>query len=188
MLCLFLLTGAGIFIFTRCASNQPMSENKDFYQLSLKSIDGKPLSFSEFKGKKVLLVNTASQCGFTPQYADLEKLHQQYGDKLVIVGLPCNDFLSQEPGKESEIAGFCQRNYGVTFKLTEKIRVKGRYKHPVYQWLTSKSLNGKSSSTVVWNFQKYLIDEQGRLIDWFAPTTSPLSEKITRHLTTGPTP
>lgn len=165
-----------------------MTETKDFYQLSLNSIDGKPLSFSEFKGKKVLLVNTASQCGFTPQYADLEKLHQQYGDKLVIVGLPCNDFLSQEPGKESEIAGFCQRNYGVTFKLTEKIRVKGRYKHPVYQWLTSKSLNGKSSSTVVWNFQKYLIDEEGRLIDWFAPTTSPLSDKITRHLSSGPTP
>ena len=125
-------------------------------------------------------MNTASECGYTPQYEDLEKLNQQYKDKgLVIIGFPCNDFGEQEPGTEKEIAAFCKKNYGVTFLMMSKISVKGDDKHPVYQFLTEKKLNGVEDSEVKWNFQKYLLDENGKLVKSFSSKVKPLSPEIT---------
>lgn len=152
------------------------------YDYKINSLMGDPIDLSSFRGKKILFVNVASKCGFTPQYADLQKMHEQYQDKLVIIGLPCNQFGNQEPGSQEEIQSFCQKNYGVEFLITEKIDVKGENQHPIYKWLTSKSLNGKKNSTVKWNFQKYLLDEEGNFIDYFYSTTKPLSEKITKYL------
>lgn len=149
------------------------------YKYSLEGIDGKAINLADFKGKKILFVNVASECGYTPQYKELEELHQKYGSRLVIIGLPCNQFGEQEPGTEAEIAAFCSKNYGVTFLLTKKVEVKGDHQHPVYKWLTHKELNGKLDSEVKWNFQKYLVDENGRLIDVFYSLTSPMSNKIT---------
>jgi len=128
-----------------------------------------------------LFVNVASKCGFTGQYEDLQKLHEEYKSKLVVVGLPCNQFGGQEPGQAHEISSFCQINYGVTFLLTEKIEVKGNGQHPIYKWLTDKTLNGVKNSTVRWNFQKYLVDPSGKLVDYWYSITSPLSQKITKH-------
>lgn len=149
-----------------------------FYTLSVESIDGKLIDFSQFKGKKVLCVNVASKCGHTPQYAELEKLSQKYKDKLVIIGFPCNQFLFQEPGSNEDIKEFCSKNYGVTFLLTSKIDVKGSSQHPVYQWLTSKAQNGKMDSEVKWNFQKYLVNEQGEWDALFEPKTQPMDPAI----------
>ena len=137
---------------------------------------------SEYKGKKILFVNVASKCGFTKQYKDLETLSNTYLDKLVVIGLPCNQFGGQEPGQAHDIQAFCELNYGVTFLLTEKIKAKGSDLHPLYKWLTNKELNKKKESSVKWNFQKYLIDENGQFIDYFYSTTGPLSKRITRHL------
>lgn len=124
----------------------------------------------------------ASKCGFTPQYKDLEKLHQQYKENLVVVGVPCNQFGSQEPGNANEIEEFCEVNYGVTFLITEKIDVKGANQHPLYTCLTSKDFNGKKSSSVKWNFQKYLVSPEGKLIDYYFSITKPTSSKITKHI------
>lgn len=152
---------------------------QSFYALSATDIAGQPVSMEQFKGHKVLVVNTASRCGHTPQYAQLEELYQRYADTgLIILGFPSNNFLWQEPGSNAEIATFCSLEYGVTFPMMGKVDVKGKAMHPVYQWLTSKARNGVSDNTVKWNFQKYLIDEQGRLIGTFAPGTDPLSEEI----------
>lgn len=151
----------------------------------VKDISGQDFSFSDLKGKKVLVVNTASKCGLTPQYEDLEKLYKEYKDKgLVIVGFPANNFLSQEPGTDEEIASFCKINYGVTFPMMSKISVKGDDQAEIYQWLTRKELNGKMDSSVKWNFQKYLIDEEGQLVDVVAPKEKPYSETIIKWLNT----
>lgn len=154
----------------------------NIYDIKINSLQGKPIHFSDFKNKYLLFVNVASKCGFTPQYEDLEKLHQSYKEKLVVVGVPCNQFGKQEPGNASEIQEFCEMNYGVSFLMTEKIDVKGDNQHPLYAWLTSKSLNGNKSSSVKWNFQKYLIDKNGDLIDYYFSITKPTSSKIINHL------
>jgi len=130
------------------------------------------------KGKKVMVVNTASKCGYTPQYEDLEKLYEQYQQKLVIIGFPANNFGNQEPGTALEIRQFCTENYNVTFPMMEKISVKGKDMHPLYQWLTSKEKNGVLDSEVKWNFQKYLIDEEGKLVDVLYSKEKPGSEKV----------
>ncbi|MEJ2113788.1 MAG: glutathione peroxidase [Flavobacteriaceae bacterium] len=135
-----------------------------------------------YKGKYILFVNVASECGFTGQYEDLQKLYDTYQDKLMIIGVPCNQFGGQEPGSASEIQTFCKVNYGVTFLLTEKVDVKGDNQHPLYQWLTQKSKNGSSNSTVKWNFQKYLVGKEGQLLDYYFSITKPLSDKITKYL------
>ncbi len=150
-----------------------------FYELKTTSLSGEPIHFSDFKGKKVMVVNTASECGFTPQYEGLENLHQKHGEDLVIIGFPANDFLGQEPGNNEEIAAFCQKNYGVSFLMSEKMSVKGDNKHPVFQWLTDKNLNGWNSRAPKWNFYKYLVDESGELLAVFPSRTKPEDKKIT---------
>lgn len=140
------------------------------------------IDLSTYRGKMMLLVNVASRCGYTPQYEDLQKLYETYQDKLVIIGFPCNQFLFQESGSEEQIAAFCKKNYGVTFPLTTKIKVKGSNQHPVYKWLTSKELNGVGNYTVSWNFNKFLINEKGQLIGHFKSSVKPLDDKILSHL------
>lgn len=153
-----------------------------FYDLKAKTLEGQIVDFSSFRGKKVLLVNTASECGFTPQYEALQGLHKKYGHKLVVVGLPTNDFLGQEPLDNASIGTFCARNYGVDFLMLEKCSSRGPNQHPVFAWLTQQQLNGRSSSRVWWNFQKYLVNENGQLIDYYFSFTKPGSRRITRHL------
>lgn len=149
------------------------------HQFSAKSLEGELVSLSSFKGKKILIVNTASKCGFTPQYKDLETLYEKYKDKnFVIVGFPCNQFGNQEPGSSSDIKSFCTRNYGVTFPMMEKVDVKGDSICNIYNWLTSKEKNGVESSSVKWNFQKYLIDENGFLVGHVNSLKSPDCDKI----------
>jgi glutathione peroxidase len=160
--------------------SKPIGTNKmSFYDLTINSIDGKEMHMSDFKGKYVLCVNVASKCGYTPQYEDLEKLYEQYQGKLVIVGFPCNQFLGQEPGTSEEIVSFCQKNYGVTFPLTEKIDVKGKNQHGVYQWLTQKSLNSVADGNVKWNFHKFLISPEGEWLAEFPSGVKPLDAELT---------
>ena len=156
--------------------------SKSIYDYTINSLDGTPINLSDYKGKKVLFVNVASKCGFTPQYADLQKLHETYPENLVVIGFPCNQFGGQEPGTSSDIKFFCQKNYGVTFLITEKIDVKGENQHGIYSWLTNKELNGVDNSTVRWNFEKYLVNEKGELVDSYISTVKPLSSSITKHL------
>jgi glutathione peroxidase len=140
--------------------------------------DEKPQPLCQYSGKVLLVVNTASFCGFTPQYKELETLYEQYKDQLVIVGFPANNFLFQEPKGNTEIAAFCQRNYGVSFPMSEKVSVKGKDIAPIYYWLTHKKYNGLKDAPVKWNFQKYLLDEKGKLIAVFNPKSSPLSKDL----------
>jgi len=161
------------------------SQKTSFYDFKVKTLEGKDFDFSTLKGKKVMIVNTASKCGYTPQYKDLEELFTQYGgDNFVIIGFPANNFLSQEPGTASEIRKFCTDNYSVTFPMMEKISVKGSDMHPLYKWLTSKDLNGVMDSEVKWNFQKYLIDEKGKLQEVIYSKEKPNSEKVITWLAT----
>lgn len=170
-------------VFTSSNKTEKNSETPaSLYEVSINSLEGTNLDLEQYKGKKILFVNVASKCGFTPQYEDLEKLQDTYADQLVVIGVPCNQFGGQEPGSPLEIQEFCHLNYGVSFPLTEKVDVKGSKQHPLYAWLTSKELNGTKSSSVKWNFQKYLVDENGQLIDFYYSTTSPTSKKITQHL------
>lgn len=157
-------------------------QTPDLYHIAMDAIDGTPIDFSLFKGKKILVVNVASKCGFTRQYKELQKLSQQYIDSLVVIGVPCNQFGKQEPGNAAEIQSFCQTNYGVSFLITQKVDVKGVNQHPLYTFLTCESLNGKRDSSVKWNFQKYIVSESGSLINHYYSITSPLSNKITKHL------
>ena len=155
------------------------AQNKSIHTFKANTIYGEEFDFSTLKGKKVLIVNTASKCGLTPQYKSLQKLFETYGgDKFIIVGFPANNFGKQEPGTNTEIEEFCTKNYGVTFQMMEKIDVKGEHMHPIYKWLTSKSENGVIDAPVTWNFQKFMIDEEGKLVDFAPPKEKPESERI----------
>lgn len=152
---------------------------KTFYELEIKSLDGKEtIKFSDFKGKKIMCVNVASECGYTYQYEDLQKLSDKYKESLVLIGFPCNQFGGQEPGAPEDIEQFCKKNYGVTFRLSEKIDVKGENQHPVYQWLTKKANNGVDDYSVNWNFNKFLLDENGNLLGHFGSRTKPFDDDI----------
>jgi glutathione peroxidase len=180
---ILVLSGVGIlaaaFAFATKSSKPSTPPAKNFYDLSRKSIDGKSvIKFSEFKGKKILLVNTASECGYTPQYRDLQKLADTYKDKLVVIGFPCNQFGEQEPGEATEISAFCKARFGVTFPLTEKIDVKGENQHDVYKWLCSKEYNKSKDVNVRWNFGKFLIDENGKFVEYFASQVKPMDDEI----------
>lgn len=156
------------------ASMATAENEKSFYDFKLKSLMGaKDIPLSDYKGKKVLLVNVASKCGFTPQYEQLQELHEKYGDKIAVLGVPANNFGGQEPGSHEEIASFCKMNYGVTFQMFEKISVKGEDQHPLYQWL--KAQTGEEPS---WNFCKYIIDENGKAIKFFASRVNPVGEEV----------
>ncbi len=159
------------------------SKSLGFYDFRVKTLEGKEFDFSSLKGKKVMIVNTASKCGFTPQYKELEEVYEKYKDNLVIIGFPANNFMQQEPGSAAEIRKYCTENYGVTFPMMEKISVKGDDMAPVYKWLTSKAENGVMDSEVKWNFQKYLIDENGKLVDVIYSKEKPDSEKILSWIT-----
>ncbi|WP_298494692.1 glutathione peroxidase [uncultured Algibacter sp.] len=163
-------------------SSQDKMNINSIYDIKINAINGKPINLSQFKGKHILFVNVASKCGFTPQYKDLQELYNQYQDKIQIIGVPCNQFGNQEPGNEETITSFCEINYGVTFLITEKVDVKGKNQHPLYTWLTKSINNGVKNSTVKWNFQKYLVNPDGILIDYYLSTTNPLSSKIIKHL------
>lgn len=153
--------------------------SKSFYDFRVETINGEPFDLSSLKGKKVLVVNTASKCGLTPQYEGLQALYSKYGgDNFTIIGFPANNFMGQEPGSNEEIQEFCQSNYGVEFPMMSKISVKGDDIHELYKWLTSKDQNGVMDSEVSWNFQKYLIDENGNLVDMMSPRTKPDDPKI----------
>ena len=156
-----------------------MIAQTSFYDFKVKTLEGEDFDLASLKGKKVLVVNTASKCGYTPQYEDLEALYEEFGgDDFVVIGFPANNFMKQEPGTNEEIREFCTKNYGVTFPMMAKISVKGDDIHPLYQWLTAKDLNGVMDSKVKWNFQKYLIDEKGTLVDVAYSKEKPMSEKI----------
>ena len=159
-----------------------MAQNNSIYDYSFINIEGDNVDMKEFKGKTILIVNTASKCGFTGQYEQLQELHEQYKDQLILIGFPCDQFGGQEPGSEEEIKGFCQKNYGVTFLMASKINVKGEEQHPIYQWLTQLALNNVEDSKVGWNFTKYLIDNKGNYIENFKSKVSPMSEEITKHI------
>ena len=174
-MCCFILS-----FFTKSSAQMPPT--KSIYDIAINDIDGQPIKLSDYKGKKILFVNVASECGFTGQYEELQKLYDTYKDKLVVIGVPCNQFGGQEPGSSETIKSFCQKNYGVTFLITEKVDVKGSSQHPLYAWLTQKSLNGNQDTSVKWNFQKYLVDEKGHYVDYYLSVTTPLSSKITNHL------
>ena len=155
---------------------------KTIYDFEVEGLDGGKINFADYKGKKILIVNTASECGFTPQYKDLEELYEKYKGNLVIVGFPANNFGGQEPGSNEEIATFCEKNFGVQFPMAAKVSVKGDDIAPIFKYLTEKELNGVKNSSIMWNFTKFLLDENGTLIDSFASTTKPTSESITKHL------
>jgi glutathione peroxidase len=149
------------------------------HTFSVEAIEGGVIDFADFKGKKLMVVNGASECGFTPQYQQLQELHEQFEDQLVILVFPANNFGGQEPGTNEEIRSFCTKRYGVTFPLAAKIDIRT---HPVYQWLTRKAENGFQDSEVTWNFQKYLLDEEGRLVQVLPSSTSPLSDEVLQWL------
>ncbi len=159
-------------------SQEGFSQSSRFYDFKVKTLEGEDFNFSSLRGKKVMVVNTASKCGFTPQYKELQELSEQYSDRLVIIGFPANNFARQEPGSAEEIRQFCTKNYGVTFPIMEKISVRGDDIHPLYKWLTQKDKNGYIDSEVKWNFQKYLIDEKGKLVDVAYSKEKPDSDRI----------
>lgn len=151
----------------------------NFYDFKIAGLEGGEINMNDYKGKYILCVNVASKCGYTPQYKGLQELYSKFGEKLVVIGFPCNQFLGQEPGSNEEIADFCEKNYGVSFPISTKIDVKGKNQHPIYKWLTSKSENGLEDSSVAWNFHKYLIGPDGKLIAGFGSRVEPMSSEIT---------
>ncbi len=165
--------GLASFLSDKLGSSQPKPVAGSIYDFKIKTLDGKEIDFSQFKGQQLLIVNTASKCGKTPQYADLEKLHESYGDKVKVLGFPANNFLWQEPGSNAEIAEFCEKNYGVQFLMFEKISVKGGDQHPLYQWLQAKT--GEKPD---WNFSKYLVSEDGTQVTFFKSGVNPMDQKI----------
>lgn len=162
--------------------SETMQTPKSIYDFKVPAIDGSTLDFATFRGKKILIVNTASECGYTPQYEGLEKLYEQNKDKLVIVGFPSNDFGQQEPGNNETIHQFCKARYGVTFPLAGKVDVVGENTHPLFQWLMSKEQNGVLDATIKWNFNKFLVDENGKLLAYFGSKVTPESDEITKYL------
>ena len=160
------------------------NKNLSFYDYKANDINGNAVSMDQYKGKKILVVNVASKCGYTPQYVGLQKLHEIYGDSLEVLGFPSNEFLWQEPGTSIEIKNFCVRNYGVTFQMFEKIHVKGTEQHPLYNWLSDSKLNGWNDDAPSWNFCKYLIDEEGMLLEFYKSKIEPTDTLITRYLNT----
>jgi glutathione peroxidase len=169
-----------IFLFSINPAKAQYNKKMSIYDININALDGTPVDLKTFQGKYILFVNVASECGFTNQYEGLQKLYDTYKDDLMVIGVPCNQFGQQEPGNSEQIQSFCQKNYGVTFLMTEKVNVKGKDKHPLYEWLTNKDLNGKNSTTVKWNFQKYVIGRNGEYIDYFYSMTKPMSSKITK--------
>lgn len=166
-------------LFTMNFISKETMKDDTIYQFKVTDLSGETFDFNTLKGKKIMIVNTASKCGLTPQYEDLEKLYQEYKDKdFVIIGFPANDFMKQEPGTNEEIAAFCQKNYGVSFPMMEKISVKGKEMHPVYQFLTQKSQNNLQDADVKWNFQKFLIGKDGKLEKVIEPTKKPYDKEI----------
>jgi glutathione peroxidase len=163
------------FIYSKSNSMKSLGS---FYDFKVNTLNGKAFDLSAYKGKKVVVINTASKCGFTPQYADWQKFHEAYGDKVVVIGFPANDFLKQEPGTNTEIAEFCQKNYGVTFQMFEKVVVTGKEQHPLYAWLSKKDLNGWNEKSPTWNFCKYVIDENGNLTNFFGPDIKPENQQF----------
>lgn len=165
-------------------NNKKMDNLMTLHDFIVKDIDGNEFDLATLKGKKVLVVNVASKCGLTPQYEDLQALYEKYGDeKFVIIGFPANNFMGQEPGSNEEIKEFCSMNYGVTFPMMDKISVKGKNQAPIYKWLTKSSENGKIDQVVTWNFQKFMVDEEGRVVDVVMPKESPMSDKIINWIT-----
>ena len=161
-----------------CAQKSKTAMKNSIYDFTVETLTGEKFDFSSLKGKKIIIVNTASECGLTPQYEKLQKLYEEHGDKLVIIGFPANNFGAQEPGSNTEIATFCKMNYGVTFPMMSKISVKGDDMHEIYKFLTQKEKNGLQDSEVEWNFQKYLIDENGRLVKVVSPKVQPDDKEI----------
>jgi glutathione peroxidase len=155
---------------------------KNIHGFKVEALDGSTIDFASFKGKKILIINTASECGYTPQYKDLEKLYETYKDKLVVIGFPANNFGGQEPGSNSEIKTFCTKNYGVSFPMAAKISVKGDDMAAIYQWLTQKEKNGVLNAEIKWNFNKFLIDENGRMMYKFESSVTPMCEEINGKL------
>lgn len=160
------------------SSEEKVVPKEDFYGIRVKTLDGTELDLSKFKGKKILIVNTASECGFTPQYEELEALHKKHGDKVVVLGFPCNDFGGQEPGSAETIQNFCSAKFQTTFQLMEKVDIKGSNRHPLYQWLTDPEKNGWNDKAPSWNFCKYLIDENGALLKFYPSSVKPLSSDV----------
>jgi glutathione peroxidase len=184
---IFLAIGTAFLLVGFSAKKSDDSSKKSkaiasFYDLKATSIDGDEISFEKYKGKKVLIVNTASSCGYTYQYEGLQKLNDIYGNDVEVLGFPANDFLFQERGSDSDIADFCEKNYGVSFQMFSKITTKGRNQSPVYTWLTNKDLNGWNEKKPTWNFCKYLIDENGNLVEFFDKSVKPMSKEITELL------
>jgi len=165
------------------ATTQQDKSMKTLHDFKVEDIYGDEFDLASLSGKKVMVVNTASKCGLTPQYEDLERLYQDYSEKgFVIIGFPANNFMNQEPGTNDDIITFCQENYGVSFPMMSKISVKGDDMHPLYQWLTQKNQNGKLDAEVTWNFQKFLVDEQGHLVEVLSPREKPYSDKVVEWL------
>ncbi|KAA5547586.1 glutathione peroxidase [Adhaeribacter rhizoryzae] len=154
------------------------AQHPSVYDFEFKTLQGELIALNEFKGRKMLLVNVASECGYTPQYKELQALYEKYGDRVVVLGFPANDFGGQEPGSNEEIATFCERNYGVQFPVFQKISVTGSEMHPLYKYLSNKSLNGVTDEAPNWNFCKYLIDENGNVVKFFPSKVAPLSPEI----------
>ena len=159
-----------------------INNQQSIYDFKVEGLEGGTIDFATFKGKKILVVNTASECGFTPQYKELQSLYEQYKEKLVIVGFPANNFGGQEPGSAAQIKAFCEKNYGVTFPMAAKISVKGSDMAPLYKWLTSKEANGVLDAEIGWNFNKFLIDEKGHMVAYFPSKVKPMGEEITSKL------
>lgn len=176
---ILILMGLGAFLSSSSSSPKgPVAGS--IYDFKINSLDGKEIDFAQYKGKKLLIVNTASKCGKTPQYAGLEKLHEQYGDKVTVLGFPANNFLWQEPGSNAEIAEFCERNYGVKFQMFEKVSVKGGDQHPLYQWLQHKTGHKPD-----WNFAKYLVSEDGSTVTFFKSGVQPLDAELLKSIQKG---
>jgi len=179
-----IVTGLTLLLVA-CSSSlkNPIETGTSFYDFSVRMLNSTDsIDFSAFKGKKVLVVNVASKCGYTYQYEGLEALYAKHKDNLVVIGLPCNQFMFQEPAEEDSIAKFCKKVYNVSFPMTEKVYVKGAKQHPLYQWLTKKELNGLGNYNVDWNFNKFLIDENGKLVARFGSKVKPMSEEILKYL------
>ncbi len=172
-----------IIFLIGCMNSHNYGDNLSFYDIQVKTIDGNDFDLSTFRGKKLLVVNVASKCGLTPQYKQLEELYKEYKNQnFEVLAFPSSDFANQEYSDSQKILSFCKKNYGVTFPIFEKVSVRGKSKHFIYQWLTEKNKNGKKNVSVLWNFQKFTIDENGQWVDYFSPTTSPKSKKIVKWI------